>query len=73
MGSQLVETVSQDEADEMIAATRLLPETKLFASSAERYRDADTAVEAVKSGSRAEDYIENPNPAPPGGELKIED
>ena len=73
LGSQLVETVSQDEADEMIAATRLLPETKLFASSAERYRDADTAVEAVKSGSRAEDYIENPNPAPPGGELKIED
>jgi hypothetical protein len=73
LGSQLVENVSQDEAEEMIAATRLLPESKLFASSAERYREADTAAEALKSGNNAEDYIENPNPNPQGGELKIED
>ena len=74
LGSQMVETVSQDEAEEMIAATRLLPESKLFASSAERYREEDTAAETLKPDSHAEDNIENPNPAPPqGGELKIED
>ena len=55
LGSQMIETVSQDEAVEMIAETRLLPESKLFASSAERYREVDTAAEAVKSDSNAED------------------
>jgi hypothetical protein len=55
LGPQTVETVSQDEAEEMIAATRLLPQSKLFASSAERYREEDTAAEAMKSGSNAED------------------
>jgi hypothetical protein len=68
----MVETVAQVEAEEMIAETRLLPEGKLFASSAEKYREADTAAEAVKSISSAEGYIENPNPNPQGGELKIE-
>jgi hypothetical protein len=73
-GPQMVETVSQDEAEEMIAETRLLPQSKLFASSAEKYREEDTVAEALNSGSNTEDYIENPNPNPPqGGELKIED
>jgi len=55
MGSQMVENVSQDEAEEMIAATRLLPESRLFASSAERYREADTAAVTVKSSRSGED------------------
>ena len=64
-GPQMVETVSQDEAEEMIAETRLLPQSHLFASSGEKYREEDTAAEALKSGSSAEDYIENPNPDKP--------
>ncbi len=73
LGPQMVETVSQYEAEEMIAETRLLPQSKLFASSAEKYREEDTVAEALKSGSNVEDYIENPNPNPQGGELKIEE
>ena len=73
LGPQTVETVSQDEAEEMIAETRLLPQSKLFASSAEKYRKEETVAEALKSGSNAEDNIENPSPNPQGGELKIED
>ena len=65
LGSQMVETVSQDEAEELIAATRLLPQSHLFASSAEKYREEDAAAEALKSGSSAEDYMENPNPDKP--------
>jgi hypothetical protein len=72
-GPQMIETVSQDEAEEMIANTRLLPQSKLFASSAEKYREEDATAEALKSGSNAEDHIEIPNPNPQGGELKIED
>jgi hypothetical protein len=73
LGPQMVETVAQGEAEEMIAETRLLPQSNLFASSAEKYRAEDTAAEALKSGSKAEDDIENPNRDLPGGELKIED
>ena len=73
LGPQMIETVPQGEAEGMIAATRLLPQSNLFASSAEKYRAADAAAEALKSGSNAEDYVENPNPKPQGGELKIED
>ena len=55
LGSQMVEPVSQEEAERMIAETRLLPQSKLFASSAEKYREEDTVEEALKSGSNAED------------------
>jgi len=54
-GPQMVETVSQNEAERMIAETRLLPQSKLFASSAEKYREEDTVEKALKSGSNAED------------------
>jgi hypothetical protein len=73
LGPQMIETVPQGEAEGMIAATRLLPQSNLFASSVEKYRAEDAAAEALKSGSNAEDYVENPNPKPQGGELKIED
>ena len=61
-GPQMVETVSQDEAEEMIAKTRLLPQNYLFASSPEKYREREeeTAAEVLKSGSRDEDYIDYP-------------
>jgi len=61
-GPQMVETVPQDEADEMIAKTRLLPQNYLFASSPEKYRELeeDTAAEVLKSGSSDEDYIGYP-------------
>jgi len=72
-GPQLIETVSQDEAEEMITETRLLPQSSLFASSAEKYRAEDAAAEAFKSDSSSEDYIENPNLNPQGEELNIED
>lgn len=73
LGPQMVETVAQGEAEEMIAETRLLPQSNLFASSAEKYRAEDTDAEALKSDSNAEDYIENPNPDLQGRELNIED
>jgi hypothetical protein len=56
LGPQMVETVTQDEAEAMMAEIRLLPQSKLFASSAEKYREKDTAAEALKSGSNAEEY-----------------
>jgi hypothetical protein len=55
LGPQMVETISQDKAQEMITETRLLPQSHLFASSAEKYRGEDTAAEALESGSNAED------------------
>ena len=72
LGPQMVETVPQGEAEEMMAATRLLPQSNLFASSAEKYRAEDTAAEVLKSDSNAEDYIENLDPDLQGGELNIE-
>ena len=54
-GPQMVENVPQDEAEEMIANTRLLPQSKLFASSAEKYREEDAAAEALEPDSSAED------------------
>ncbi len=72
LGPQMVETVTQDEAEAMIAETRLLPQSKLFASSAEKYREAYSAAEALKSGSNADNNnIENLNPDESG--LKIEE
>ena len=61
-GPQMVEAVSQDEAEEMIAKTRLLPQNNLFASSPDKYREReeDTAADALKSGSSDEDYIDYP-------------
>ena len=58
----MVENVPQDEAEEMIANTRLIPQNYLFASSPEKYseRKEDTAAEVLKSGSNDEDYIEYP-------------
>jgi hypothetical protein len=56
MGPQMAETVTQDEAEAMMAEIRLLPQSKLFASSAEKYREEDTAAEALKSGSNVEEY-----------------
>ena len=74
-GPQMVENVPRDEAEEMIANTRLIPQNYLFASSPEKYSESeeDTAAEVLKSGSNDEDYIETSNPEPQGGELKIED
>ena len=71
-GPQMVETVSQDEAEEMIAKTRLLPQNYLFASSPEKYREReeDTAADGLKSDSSDEGYTEILNPDIP--ELKIE-
>ncbi len=56
MGPQMVEIVTHDEAEAMMAETRLLPQSKLFASSAEKYREEDTAVQAKESGGNAEEY-----------------
>jgi hypothetical protein len=50
-----------------------LPQSNLFASSAEKYRAEDAAAEALESDSSDEDNIENSNPDLRGGELKIED
>ena len=76
-GPQEVETIFQEEAEKMIAETRLLPRSHLFASSPEKYREGereeDIAADALKSGSSEEDSIEAPNPDPQGGEVMIED
>ena len=69
----MVESVSQDEAEQLIGETRVLPQSKLFASSAEKYRTEDRAAEALKSGDSVDEHLENPNPVPQNGELKIED
>ena len=76
-GPQEVETIFQEEAEKMIAETRLLPRSHLFASSPDKYREGereeDIAADALKSGSSEEDSIEAPNPDPQGGEVMIED
>ncbi len=74
-GPQKVETVFQDEAEKLIAETRLLPRSHLFASSQEKYREreADIAADALRSGNSDEDYIEAPNTDPQGGEVMIEE
>ncbi|MEE4605594.1 MAG: FecR domain-containing protein [Desulfobacteraceae bacterium] len=74
-GPQMVETVTQDEAEEMIAKTRLLPQNYLFASSPEKYsiREEDTAAEVSKSGSSYDEFFEIFNPDPQNGEVGIED
>jgi len=71
-GPHMVETVLQDEAEEMIAKTRLLPQNYLFASSPEKYREReeDTAAEVLKSGNIYEDFFEIFKPDKP--ELTIE-
>ena len=74
-GPQMAETVTQDEAEKMIAKTRLLPQNYLFASSPEKYsvREEDTAAEVLKSGSSYDDFFEIFNPDPQNDELTIED
>ncbi len=74
-GPQKVETVYQDEADKLVAETRLLPRSHLFASSPEKYREReeDIAADALKSDNSDEDYIEAPNTDPQGGEVMIEE
>ncbi len=63
-GPQMVETVTQDEAEEMIAKTRLLPQNYLFASSPEKHsvREEDTTAEGLKSGSSYDEFYEIFNP-----------
>ena len=59
---QKVETVYQDEAEKLIAETRLLPRSHLFASSPEKYRkrEADIAADDLKPGNSDEEYIDYP-------------
>ena len=45
-GPQFAETVSQEEAEVVMAECRMLPQSHLFASSEEKYRDKDTAAES---------------------------
>jgi hypothetical protein len=53
--TQVVEAVSQDEAGELVAQIRLMPQSRLFASSAERYLKEDTAAEGPESGEIADE------------------
>ena len=73
LGPQMTESLVQEEAAAVMAETRVLPRSHLFASSAEKYRQDNTAVEPLESASDAEDDVENPTPDPQDGELKIED
>jgi hypothetical protein len=74
-GPQMVETVAQDEAEEMIAKTRLLPQNYLFASSPEKnsVREEDTTAEELTSGSSYDEFYEIFNPDSQDGEVEIED
>ena len=71
-GPQEVETVFQDEAEKMMAETRLLPRSHLYASSPEKYRERekDNTADALKSGNSDEEFIETSDPDKP--ELTIE-
>jgi len=73
LGPQMAESLAQEEAEAVMADIRVPPQSHLFASSAEKYRQADTAVDPLESGIDVEDEIENPTPDSQGGELKIED
>ncbi len=53
-GPQIAETVSQEEAEAVMAETRVLPQSHLFASSAEKYSEAETAAEAWEFDRNAE-------------------
>ena len=72
-GPQIAESIAQEEAAAVISETRVSPRSHLFASSAERYRQENTAVHPLESASGVEDDTENPIPEPQCGELKIED
>ncbi len=53
-GPQIAETVSQEEAEAVMAETRVLPQSHLFASSAEKYSEEDTTAEAWEFDRNAE-------------------
>ena len=48
LGPQIAETVSQEEAEAVMAETRVSPQSHLFASSAEKYSEEDTTAEALE-------------------------
>jgi hypothetical protein len=53
MDSPEVETISQEEAEALTAEFRLLPESKLYASSAEKYGSDNKAEDAIEPGDDA--------------------
>jgi hypothetical protein len=71
LGPQIAFSLSQEEAEAVMADIRVAPQTHLFASSAEKYYEEDAAAAALESGSDVEDYIEIP--PPPNPELATED
>lgn len=54
VGPQIAETVSQEEAEVLMAEIRVLPQSHLFASSAEKYSEEDTTAEALEFDRNAE-------------------
>ncbi len=52
-GPQMAETFSQEKSVAMMAETRLLPQSHLFASSADKYLKEETATKTLESGSNA--------------------
>ena len=48
LGPQIAESVSQEEAEALMAEARVSPQSHLFASSAEKYSEADTSAEAFE-------------------------
>jgi FecR protein len=65
LGPQMAHTVTQLEASILMTETDLLPRSHLFASSAEKYREKETATDASESASDVEDDRENPIPDKP--------
>ena len=54
LGPQIAETVSQEEAEALMAETRVSPQSHLFASSAEKYSEEDTTAEALEFDRKLE-------------------
>jgi len=71
LGPQIAFSLSQEEVEAVMADVRVTPQSHLFASSAEKYHEDNTAAAALESDSDVEDSIEIPPPANP--ELTTED
>jgi hypothetical protein len=71
LGPQIAFNLSQEEVEAVTADVRVTPQSHLFASSAEKYHEDNTAAAALESDSDVEDSIEIPPPANP--ELTTED
>ena len=71
LGPQMAENLAQADVDAVLKEVGLVPQSHLFASSAEKYQKIHTVASTLESHDEIEESIENPPPDEP--ELSIDD